>query len=81
MLTNTSAKEGSIIQIQKFKVDSALKDFFQISIRPAQGFRQLAKQITNLYEPIAARTKHSALMQVKELKAVLESQLKKKFTG
>lgn len=81
VLGNNPAKEGSVIQIQKFKADSALKDFFHISIRPAQGFKQLAKQISNLYEPIAARTKHPALMQVKELKAVLESQLKKKFTG
>jgi hypothetical protein len=73
--------DGSIIHISKFKADSALKNFYNFSLRPAQAYRQLSKQIAHLYEPVAVRTKHPALMQVKELKAVLESQTKKKFTG
>jgi hypothetical protein len=73
--------EGTIITVTKFKPDSALSSFYSFSSRPAQGYQQLAKNITHLYEPIAARTKNPALMQIKELKAVLENQFKRKFTG
>lgn len=72
--------EGTVVHITKFN-NEALKNFYQFSVRPAQGFQQLSKQITHLYEPVAARTKHPSITQVKELKAVLESQLKKKFSG
>lgn len=73
--------EGTIIQITKFKSDSALKNFYSFNVRAAQGYQQLAKNITHLYEPIAMRTKNPALMQIKELKAVLENQFKRKFAG
>ena len=73
--------EGTLITITKFKSDSALKNFYSYSVRAAQGYQQLTKNITHLYEPIAMRTKNPALMQIKELKAVLENQFKRKFAG
>lgn len=73
--------EGTVITITKFKSDSALKNFYSYNVRAAQGYQQLAKNITHLYEPIAMRTKNPALMQIKELKAVLENQFKRKFAG
>jgi hypothetical protein len=57
--------EGTLITVMKFKPDSALKSFYSFSSRPAQGYQQLARDITHLYEPIAARTKSPALMQIK----------------
>lgn len=63
--------EGTLITVTKFKADSALRSFYNISSRPAQGYQQLARNITHIYEPIATRTKNPALMQIKELKAVL----------
>lgn len=45
----TAPTEGSVITISKFKGDSSLKNFYNVSIRPAQGYKQLEKQITHLY--------------------------------
>ena len=73
--------DSTLIQITKFKTDSALSNFYNFSLRPANNFRQLAKQIAHLYEPVALRTKSSGLVQVKELRSVLESYLKRKLTG
>lgn len=58
-------KEGTIITITKFKTDSPLQNFYNFNLRPAQGFKQLANNITYLYEPIALRTKNAAVVQVK----------------
>lgn len=80
VIGSNSPTEGSVVQISKFKNDS-LKNFYSFTVRPAQGYKQLSKQISHLYEPVAVRTKHPSITQVKELKAVLESQLKNKFSG
>jgi hypothetical protein len=78
---SAAPKEGTIITISKFKADSPLQNFYNFNLRPAQGLKQLTSNILHLYEPIALRTKNAAVVEVKELKAVLESQLKNKFTG
>jgi len=69
--SSPAPKEGTIITITKFKIDSPLQNFYNFNLRPAQGFKQLATNIMHLYEPIALRTKNAAVVQVKELKAVL----------
>ena len=82
VLGNSPASpDSTVIQISKFKNDSALVNFYNFSLRPAVSHSHLSKQIAYLYEPIALRTKNSGLVQVKELQAVLESELKRKLNG
>lgn len=47
--SNSQPTEGSIIQITKLSTDPALSNFYKFSLRPAQGYKQLAKQIAHLY--------------------------------
>ena len=41
--------DSTLIQITKFKNDSALANFYNFSVRSANNYNQLAKQITHLY--------------------------------
>jgi len=75
-------EEGQLISISKIRVgDSVIQQFYKFSSKPIKGFKHLENTIKNVYEPIIKRKNESALIQVKELSAVLQNMNKVKLHG
>ena len=84
VITNLSKlpDDGSLVSISKIRAgDAVIQQFYKISTKPLKGFKHLENTIKNVYEPIVKRKNQSALIQVKELSAVLQNLNKVKLNG
>ena len=72
-------EQGHIINIAKIRSGSSLAKFYSISVKPASQFKYLSMYLKNVHEHVVARTNDPSLFAIKELKAVLTNNLKRKL--
>lgn len=71
-----------MISISKIRTgDATIQQFYKINIKPLKGFQHLENTIKHVYEPIIKKRNETALIQVKELSAVLQNMNKIKIYG